>query len=294
VSHRRAVLILLGCTFVWGASFTLNKMVLATISPMIFLATRFALGSLLLSPMYSRTSRADWRAGLQLGTLFGVQLALFVAGLESLPPARAAFLFSIQTPLVPLIVLLVDRRPPSRRDLVAVAIAVVGSWLLTRPADGTSGLGRGDLLMGASALCAACYVVAAGHLAPRHEPMRLLAVQFVAMAGVGAVLAATVEAPRLGLTPLTILLVPFLAVSSIATFGGQLLGQRLIGPIEAALIYALEPVIAAATSFVSFGERMTGAQWLGGGLIVGAAVVVGVGSRGSGVGSRGSGVGNRE
>jgi drug/metabolite transporter (DMT)-like permease len=52
-------------------------------------------------------------------------------------------------------------------------------------------------------------------------------------------------------------------------------GQRLIRPTEAALIYALEPVVAAGTSFVSFGERMTGPQWLGGAAIVAAAILVG-------------------
>ncbi len=279
MTHRRAIVILLGCTFVWGASFTLNKMVLGSVSPMIYLATRFAIGALLLAPIYRQTTRADWRAGLLLGGLFGVQLALFVAGLDTIPPARAAFLFSIQTPLVPLIVLLVDRRPPTGRDLTAVAIAITGSWFLTRPTEAASGLSSGDLLMGASAACAALYVVAASHLAPKHDPMRLLAVQFVAMVGVGAVLAPLVESPRFELSTTAILLIPFLAVSSVATFGGQLVGQRLIQPTEAALIYALEPVVAAATSFASFGERLTAGQWAGGGLIVVAAVLVGIRKR---------------
>lgn len=279
MSHRRAVAILLGCTVIWGASFTLNKMVLESVSPMVFLATRFTLGGLLLAPLYRRTVPADWRAGLRLGALFGIQLAFFVAGLATIPPARAAFLFSVQTPLVPLLALAVDRRRPSGRDLNAVAIAVAGSWLLTRPSDAAVGLSQGDFLMLASAVCAALYVVAASHIGSRHEPMRLLAVQFVAMAGVGLVLAPIAETPRFDLNPTTMLLVPFLALSSIASFGGQLVGQRLIRPTEAALIYALEPVVAALASFLSFGERLSGAQWAGGALIIGAAVLVQAGRR---------------
>ena len=42
-------------------------------------------------------------------------------------------------------------------------------------------------------------------------------------------------------------LIPFLALGSIASFGGQLVGQRLVRPTEAALIYALEPLVAAHT-----------------------------------------------
>jgi len=274
MSHRRAVLILLACTFIWGASFTLNKIVLALVSPMLFLAIRFSASTLMLSPVYLTTTRADWRAGSALGILFAVQLAFFAAGLARIPPARAAFLFSAQTPLVPVLMMLVSRRRPSARDLVAVGIAVAGSWLLTRPSDASGGSSGGDLLMLASAGFAAVYVVAAGHLAPKHDAMRLLGVQFVAMAVLGVLFALSLETPRVTVNLVTMTLIPFLALSSVATFGGQLVGQKLIRPTEAALIYALEPVAAAGTSLVAIGERMAPGQWLGGGLIVLAALLV--------------------
>jgi drug/metabolite transporter (DMT)-like permease len=274
MTHRRAVVILLACTFIWGASFALNKIALAFVSPMLFLAVRFTISALLLGPQYLKVTREDWKAGAALGILFGVQLAFFAGGLALSPPARAAFLFSATTPLVPVLMMLLNRRPPSSRDVIAVGVAVAGSWLLTRPADALGGLSRGDLLMLASAVFAAFYVVAAGHLAPKHDSLRLLAVQFVAMAGLGAVFSLLLEAPRLDLNLTTVVLIPFLALSSIATFGGQLLGQKLIRPTEAALIYALEPVAAAATSFVAIGERLAAGQWLGGGLILIAALLV--------------------
>ena len=279
MTHRRAVWILVGCAFIWGASFTLNKTLLTSVSPMVYVAARFSLGCLLLSPLYRHTTRADWRAGLPLGLLFGLQLSLFAAGLSTTPPARAAFLFSVQTPLVPVLVLGLHRQFPHSREIVAVLVALAGSWLLTRPATGTIGLTRGDFLLLVNAVVAAIYVVAASHVGPRHDPMRLLAVQFVAMASVGLVLALTIETPRFEPNLTTALLLPFLAVSSIASFGGQLLGQKLIRPTEAALIFALEPVVAAITSFVSFGERLSPGQWLGGGLILTAALLVSVRTR---------------
>ena len=80
-------------------------------------------------------------------------------------------------------------------------------------------------------------------------------------AGAGAL---TIEHPRLAITPTTLTLIPFLALSSIATFGGQLLGQRLVRPTEAALVFALEPLVAALVSYLSIGERLSPTQWLGG------------------------------
>ncbi|MEZ4456699.1 MAG: DMT family transporter [Gemmatimonadales bacterium] len=271
MTHRRAVLILLGCTFVWGASFTLNKMVLASVTPLVFMAARFGVSALLVAPVYRRTTRADWWTGLPLGALFGVQLALFVLGLDRIEPARAAFIFSFQTPLVPVLMLLAHRQGPTRRDGAAVALAVLGAWWLTSPAGG--GFGLGDLAMFGSACGAALYVVAAGAVTGRHEPLRLLAVQFVSMAFVGLGLALAFEPIRFRPSAAALVLIPFLALSSIATFGGQLLGQQRIRPTEASLLYALEPLVAAGTSYVSFGERLSGWQWLGGLTIVAASFV---------------------
>lgn len=273
MTHRRAVLILLGCTFVWGASFALNKMVLAQVTPLLFMALRFSCAAALVAPVYRRVERHDWRAGLPLGTLFTLQLALFAIGLARISAARSAFLFSFQTPLVPILALAAQRHRPTPRILAAAALASAGTWWLTRPADGVGGLGIGDIATLGSAVGAALYVVLAGHLSPRHEPIRLLAVQFVAMAlwsGLGAVL---IERPRFGWTPVTITLIPFLALTSVATFGGQLVGQRLVKPTEAAVIYALEPLVAAAVSYLTLGETLTAAQWLGGGLILAGSLL---------------------
>lgn len=276
MTHRRAVLILVGCAFIWGGSFTLNKMVLATVSPLLMMGIRFTIAALMLAPVLGRASTADWKAGLGLGSVFAAQLACFITGLETIPSNRAAFLFGISVPLVPVMVLVLTRRPPAGRDLLAVALAVAGTWWLTGVGSAAGGgLTRGDGLMLASATLGAAYVVAAGHWAPRHEPLRLLAVQTVVMAAVGFGLAVLVEPPRFEADPLTVALILFLALSSIATFGGQLLGQRLVRPTEAALIFALEPVVAAGVGYVALGEALGGTQWLGAALILAATLVVG-------------------
>jgi drug/metabolite transporter (DMT)-like permease len=273
MTHRRAVVVLLACTFIWGASFTLNKLALGSVSPMVLMASRFTISTLLLSWIYRRTTRSDWRVGLRLGVVFAVQLATFIGGLATIPASRSAFLFSIQTPLVPLFVLAADRQSPAGREIVAVLLAMAGAWLLTRPDSGTLGLSTGDLLTLASAVTAAIYVVAAGRSSPNHEPLHLLAVQMPVMA-LGAMFGTMLERPRFDPTPAALLLVPFLALSSIATFGGQLLGQRLIRPTEAALIYAVEPIVAAAVGMFTLGERLAPPQWAGAALIIGGCLIV--------------------
>lgn len=274
MTHRRAVLILTGCTLIWGGSFTINKMALVVVSPLLLIGIRFTIATTLMARVYPSMTREDWRIGLRLGLLFGVQLALFISGLDRIPSNRAAFIFSIATPLVPLLVPFVERRPPRPRDLIAVGLAVAGTWWLTRPGSTSGGLVTGDWLILGSALCGAIYVVAAGHVGPRHEPLHLLAAQLPVMATIGLGLAVLLEQPRIELGPWTVFLVAFLALSSIAAFGGQLIGQRKVRATEAALIFALEPVFAAIASFAALGEQLVGTQWLGATLILAAMLAV--------------------
>lgn len=274
MTHRRAVLILVGCTLIWGGTFTINKMALALVSPLLLIGIRFTVATGFLTRIYPRLTRSDWRVGLGLGLLFGVQLALFITGLDRIPASRAAFVFSLSTPLVPVFMLALERRRPRGRDLLGVTLAVLGTWWLTRPGSSGGGPSTGDWLILGSAVCGAIYVVAAGHVGPRHEPLRLLAAQLPVMALVGLALALVLETPRVEPSPWTVFLVGFLALASIAGFGGQLVGQRLVRPTEAALIFALEPVAAAAASYAALGERLAGLQWLGAGMILAAMLSV--------------------
>jgi drug/metabolite transporter (DMT)-like permease len=274
MTHRRATLILVGCAFIWGASFTLNKMALASLSPMVQMGSRFTISTLMLSWIYPRLSRSDWAAGIKLGLIFAIQLALFVYGLANIPASRSAFLFSIQTPLVPTLVLFLAKQWPTGREIAAVLVAVVGAWFLTGTVGTGQSLSWGDGAMLTSALIAAGYVVAAGHWSPHHEPLHLLAAQMPVLAGVAAIIGLTVGHQRAEINSTTLVLIPFLALSSIATFGGQLLGQKLIKPTEAALIYALEPVVAAAVGMFTLGERFSGPQWVGASLVLVACLIV--------------------
>ena len=84
------------------------------------------------------------------------------------------------------------------------------------------------------------------------------------------------ETPRIEWSPVTVILIPFLALSSVATFGGQLVGQKLVRPTEASVLYALEPLVAAATAWISLGDRLAPTQWLGGFTILAASLIASI------------------
>src|SRR5207253_2740481 len=108
----RATLALLGACLFWGGSFTWAKDAMTTINA---------------------------RAGAAAGAMMGQQL-----GLDRTSQAVSAFLTSLSILFVPLLMLLVLRRPPPAALWLGVALAGAGIWLMTGAAPG--GFGPGELL----------------------------------------------------------------------------------------------------------------------------------------------------
>jgi drug/metabolite transporter (DMT)-like permease len=77
------------------------------------------------------------------------------------------------------------------------------------------------------------------------------------------------ETPRPSPTPLLLGMVAYEAVlASVIAIRLQLAAQQVLSPTYTALVYTLEPVVAALASLVLTGDRLAPLQWLGGALIV--------------------------
>jgi drug/metabolite transporter (DMT)-like permease len=184
--------------------------------------------------------------------------------------SRSAFITSLSTPLVPVVAFVAHRAVPRPLTITAVILAGIGMYFLTLPDAGGGGPNRGDLLTLGCAVLFAGQIVAAGHFSRRSAPVRLLAVEMASAAALSLLLAPLLETPRMtfGL-PLAVALL-FLSVSGLWSFYMQLRAQQVLSPTYTALIFMLEPVFAALTSFGVLGERLTPVQWGGAALILAA------------------------
>jgi drug/metabolite transporter (DMT)-like permease len=86
-------------------------------------------------------------------------------------------------------------------------------------------------------------------------------------------LSPVLETPRLRPTGVFAAALLFLTLSALWTFYMQLRAQQLLSATHTALIFMLEPVFAALTSFVVLGERLSAIQWAGATLILLATVL---------------------
>jgi len=269
MTHRQAVLSLWTTCLIWGAAFPLAKLALRDASPMAFTAARFLVAGLLVLPALRRATREEWRYGGILGLLLSLGFATQTVGLDLTTASRSGFITALYIPFVPLIVLLVYRTLPERAAALGLIVALTGMTLLTRPTGLDGGPNRGDLLTLLCAWCFAAHMVATGAFARRFPAVRLMQTQIAVAALLTFIALPLVETPRLTLTPLLLGMVAYEAVlASVVAIRLQIAAQEVLSPTYTALVYTLEPVVAALTSLVLTGDRLAALQWLGGLLIV--------------------------
>lgn len=279
---------LLAVTCVWGSSFIVVRNVLQDAPPFQFLFWRFLLATLLLVPflLRRRPTPGLWPAAMAAGALLAAAMSFQVAGQVDTTASKAAFLTGLSVVLTPFAAYVRSRRLPSLENGLGIALAGVGFVLLTFPSDGNR-LQRGDLLVFACGVVFAFYIVELSERAPAHDPVWMTAIQLAMVTALGGTLALLLSLP--GLEDLRSALSeartlswdgPFLwsvlylgSAGTVGTFFGQTWAQRHMSATHAAVLFALEPVVAALLAAWLLNETLGGRGIAGGGFVLAGIVV---------------------
>lgn len=261
-TRARADLALVFVAFVWGATFVVVKRALDDMSTVLFLTVRFTLAAMLLAAYFRRgwlPSRRPHRiAGAFVGACLAIGYALQTLGLETTTPANAGFITGFYIPLVPVFGALLYRRAPALAETAGVIVATIGIGLLTWPEGGGLKVRTGDLLVLAGAVAFAFHILTLGHFS-KSVPFATLSFTQVAVAALfGWGTFWWVEPVRVAWSPAVI--VALLATALFATaiaFAAQSWAQQHTTATRTALIFALEPVFAWLTSYLTTGEVLT-------------------------------------
>ncbi len=270
----KADLALLGNTVIWGATFVLVKNALHDISPMLYLAFRFALAGFALLLIYGRKlQRASVLSGAIAGVLLFLGYMFQTQGLQYTSPSKSAFYTSLSIPMVPLLAGLVYRKAPRWIDLAGIAVASCGMVLLTT--EGSRVVwDRGSLLSFLCAVAFAGHIVAVGFFAERSNFETIATIQVLTAALLAGAAFRFVETPRLAWSRPVIAAIAVTALLATAlAFTVQAWAQQHTTATRTALIYTLEPVWAWLTSWTLTGERLSGVA-LTGGLLILAGVLL--------------------
>ena len=265
-------------TVFWGLTFPLIRSATQDLDPFVFVAARFALATAAFLPLLlaSARARADLAAALVpaggVGVLAWTSYQAQTIGLQQIPAGRAGFITGVAVILVPLMSPLFRAGRPSRRDLAAAAVATAGMYLLTEPEGGGFSTGDGWVLL--SAVGYAAYIHVLSKITSRGLDSTAVAfLQVAAIAACAGVALPVIDYAPPRWTQAAWTGIGFCALfATVGTFWLQTRYQRDTTPERAALIFALEPVMAAAFAWLLLSEGMTAIGYVGAGLILLAVI----------------------
>ena len=290
MSRQVAHGLLLLTSFVWGITFVFQTTGMETIGPFGFTTLKFLTGTITILPMAiweyrraplqtimldSKDDRVMIMIGIiNLGVLMFVGSALQQVSLGITSIANTAFLTTLYVPLVPILGLLMFRRNMRKLRWVAVAIFVVGSWLMSgaSPSDAVIG----DVMVIIGAFFWAGHIMLVGWMAQRtHAPFQLAFLQMLITTILSYGVFSFTE--TMTLMDLSAVWPEILFAGIMSTglgFTLQLIAQQHCSNAAAAILLSLEGVFAAISGWVLLGQSMMVSAMMGAGLIFVAVLIV--------------------
>ena len=185
--RKKAELVLLATTAIWGGTFVVIKLGFADISPFLFVAIRFTLGTIIFGLFFFPRLRSirppTIRKGIILGVLLGVGLILQMYGLQITTASKSAFITGMMVVFTPAAQMFIGRRLPKLGNLIGVIVVTTGLYFLTSPSG--SGFNLGDALTLIGAFLFGFYIVYLDIFSKEEELLPLAFLQIATTAVLG-------------------------------------------------------------------------------------------------------------
>jgi drug/metabolite transporter (DMT)-like permease len=265
VSGRSALALLVVLGVLWGATFPISRLGVATgANPFLLVALAFVLAAAVTAPV-AAARRVPRPSGISLLQSAGIG-ALLIAGInlplywgERFATGGAASVVYATSPMISFAFGLAvgSAERVGRRGIVALGLGLAGVVVLALAAGGSAVTSVWGLAaFGLGATCQGAGAVALGRARPRGETAWGATAQF-AGGGLASVVVLALVAPRLtiGWSPPVIASVLYVGLVSFAV--GYAIFFELIrrrGPVGANQVTFLNPVVALALGVVVFGE----------------------------------------
>jgi len=270
-SRTKAELLLLSCTLIWGGTFAVTKTGLEDVSPMLFVAIRFGIATLLFLPFVAggirSMTRLTARGGILIGLLLFFGFVTQTIGLQYTSASKSGFITGLLVVFTPMFQIMFSRQLPKAGNVIGVILVTVGLYFLTSPEG--SEFNRGDLL---TLMCAAffgLYIVFLDIYTRNGDVKQIAFLQFAVTAGGGIVGAIMFDETLLRPTGDLVWGIAYLVLlATLYTLTVQTRYQKETTPTRAAIIFSVEPVFAAVIAYFALGETIGLSGVLGGGIIV--------------------------
>lgn len=261
---------LLLAALLWGSCFMFQKKGMDYIGPFTLGTFRFILGGLVLLPVIMILSKKMhgikptmthgetailFKGGMLCGVFLFVAASLQQVGLVYTTSGKAAFLTSMEIVAVELFASIVTKKL-HLKTLTGVAFAVIGMYLLCIGKGFSLQFGDGLELIGA--IFWGAQILAIDQYAKQTDVMKLSFLQFIVAGCLSFVCMILFERPSLAEIHESIVPILYTGVIEVALcYTLQMIGQKHVPPVIAAVLLSLESVFAAIFGALFLKEVLT-------------------------------------
>lgn len=269
ISMKKAEAVLLGITAIWGFTFPAMKVSLDYISPILFLAYRFGIASLLMLLIFR--NKVLQNDTLKEGFILGITLffghGFQIVGLKYTTASNSAFITSLYVVFTPFIAYFILKDKLELRDFVSLIIAVIGLYLIS---GASLKFNRGDLLTVLCALSFAFQIVLVQKFGQK-DYLSLSFWQIFWNFVFSFTYAGIVEGFRFPTNYLPWLGILYTSLfATVIAFTLQIKYQKETKAHRAALIYSAEPIFGHISAFLTMREILSLKGYTGAALILAA------------------------
>ncbi|HNU80421.1 MAG TPA: DMT family transporter [Bacillota bacterium] len=273
----KADLALILVTIFWGAGFPATKIALQTMTPYYHIGIRFAVASLLLSLLFYKKLRSLnknlIKPALILSSLLFATYAFQTVGIQYTTASKSGFFSGLAVLIVPLFSIFYLKTKLELKTIISVATATLGLFLLSYTGSDFN-FNIGDFLTILCSICYAWQLLFTGTYVQKHDATLLAIVQLFFVSLYGMAFAVILEPIPANMSVPSFWSLMFSAVFCTAfAFWMQTTAQKFTAASHIALIFTMEPVFGALTSFLLLNEVL-GARGIIGGILIVSAMII--------------------
>lgn len=275
--------------FIWGTAFVAQSVSTEFVQPFTFNAARFFIAfvfTLGLAALFRARRKRDFGeqakprphyrrelliSGLCCGAALTLGNNLQQRGLETTTSGKAGFITALYIVIVPILGIFLKKKV-GKGIWASVALAVVGLYFLCIR-EGFA-ISEGDFFMFLCSLCFSAHILMIDHFTEKVDGVELSCAQFLVAAVFSAVGMLAAEQPSWEALQACVWPILYVGVfSSGVAYTLQILAQRDSNPTVVSLLLSLEAVFAVLAGALLLGDRMSGREYFGCGLMLTAVVL---------------------
>lgn len=268
---------LLFVAFVWGGGFVAVKDALNTMTPLLLMAYRFVLASVVmyifLHKKIGKLSKTDFKKGSVVGSILFLAFAAQTFGLQYTTASKQGFLTATYVVMVPFLYWVLYKKRPPMKAFIGSLLTIAGIALVSVNKEMV--FSKGDALTLLCALLFAMHILSIEYFTKDMNVFKLAFLQLAVAAVLFTGSAVLFEPVVLALTKREIYAIVYLALfSTFACFTVQTIAQKYTTSSHASILMSLESVFAAVLGILLLNEVLTPLMIIGCILIFVAILII--------------------